>query len=168
MRIERYEFRPGMVFQAGAKPDAKVVGTTLEELRQQFKGEITPEDVVEAARSLNNPLHPYFQWDDSKAAQEHRLAQARSLIRSVVAIYRDPKISKEPVRMVAFTHIRDGEASHYRDTSEAMRVKTTRAAILKRAWDELKQWRRRYQTLREFADLFDAIDDLEDDWPPEK
>lgn len=165
MNITGYEFREGMIFQAGAKADPAVVGSALEDLRKQFRGELRAEDVVEAARSKNSPLHAFFEWDDSAAAHHHRLAQARSLIRCVVAIYKNPQASAEPIRIHAFTHIRDGEASHYRDTAAAMNTRSTREAILKRAWDELKQWQRRYKELKEFSELFSAMEDAEKKLP---
>lgn len=44
-------------------------------------GLIQPETVVANARDPASPLHTYFEWDDSAAAHQHRLAQARRLIR---------------------------------------------------------------------------------------
>lgn len=46
-------------------------------------GVLTPAAVVDAARDESHPLHDRFEWDDSKAAEAHRLNQARVLIRSV-------------------------------------------------------------------------------------
>lgn len=46
-------------------------------------GKLTAHDVVRAARNPESPLHSCFEWDDSKAAEQWRLEQARSLIRSV-------------------------------------------------------------------------------------
>ena len=36
-------------------------------------GKLKPEAVVEAAKDPASPLHARFEWDDGKAAQEHRL-----------------------------------------------------------------------------------------------
>lgn len=46
-------------------------------------GVLIPEQIVEAARDPASPLHEEFEWDDSVAAQQHRLNQARTLIRSI-------------------------------------------------------------------------------------
>ncbi len=43
-------------------------------------GLVRPEAVVEAARDEASPLHPYFEWDDTEAAHQYRLVQARKLI----------------------------------------------------------------------------------------
>lgn len=160
MNVVGYEFREGFIPQKGAKVGPDLVGRHLELLRQQFKGELTPPDVLADARNPNSPLHGFFEWDDNEAAEQYRLSQARGLIRSVVAIYREPKASSEPVRIAAFTHIAEGEASHYRATHHAMSQKATRDVVLAQAWRELQQWRRKYQHLRKFADLFEAIDEI--------
>lgn len=44
-------------------------------------GSLTPEAVVDDARDPESVLHPCFEWDDTKAAHQHRLNQARGLIR---------------------------------------------------------------------------------------
>lgn len=164
MEVLRYQFADGARFQAGAKADPNSVGSSLETLRQQFKGELTPSDIVEAARSTNHPLHSFFEWDDTKAAQAHRLAQARTLIRSVVAVYRRDKTSA-PIAIKAFMHIPEGETSHYRSTPDALSQKKTRDAVLQMAWRELAAWRKKYRDLKQFADLVKVIDEVEDKLP---
>lgn len=49
-------------------------------------GRITPEEVVAAAEDPSSPLHAEFLWDDTAAAKQHRLNQARALIRSVQVV----------------------------------------------------------------------------------
>lgn len=63
------------------------------------KGYLLPEDLVEAARPADALMHRVFEWDDAKAAQAHRIAQARSVIRSVGVVLNTP--SKREVRSVA-------------------------------------------------------------------
>lgn len=56
---------------------------------------LTPDIVVESARNPESPLHARFEWDDTKAADEHRRAQARMLIRSIKVEYRTTTMSFE-------------------------------------------------------------------------
>jgi hypothetical protein len=85
-------------------------------------------------------------------------AQARGLIRSVVAIYTMPD---QPARRTkAFVHIAERGAPHYRDAAEAMSLTKTRDMVLARAWNEFQEWRNRYKDLKEFAALFDAADEI--------
>jgi hypothetical protein len=158
MRIAGFEFSEGARFQPGPHPDAKAVGEHLEMLRQQFKGEITPKDVLDDARNDNSPLHSFFEWDDGEAAEQHRLQQARGLIRSVVAIYVDD--AQPAVRTRAYVHIPEGKTSHYREAGHAMSQKKTRDMVLQRAWREFQQWRQRYRDMKEFADLFEVADEV--------
>lgn len=159
MRIGGYEFTDGARFQAGAKGDAKAVGEHLELLRQQFKGELTPKDVLDDARHDNSPLHTFFEWNDGEAAEAYRLQQARGLIRSVVAIY--VREDAPAVRTRAYVHVPEPSAPHYRDAGHAMQQTKTRQMVLTRAWSELAAWRKRYKDLKEFSDLFDVIDEAE-------
>lgn len=52
----------------------------LQAIEEKHGGILRPRDVVDEARDENNVLHNYFEWDDAKAADEHRLWQARQLI----------------------------------------------------------------------------------------
>lgn len=94
----------------------------------------------------------------SVAAESHRLAQARGLIRAVVAIYVDDE--KAAVRMKAFVHVPENGAPHYRETRHAMSQTHTRDLVLMQAWRELQYWRRRYRDLSEFAKVFEATDEV--------
>lgn len=159
MKIAGFEFAEGARFQSGAHPEATVVGAHIEMLREKFKGEITPEDVLADAKHDNSPLHSFFEWDDSAAAHQHRLQQARGLIRSIVVRY--VREDKPMVKARAYVHINQGETSHYREVSHAMSVKVTRDAVLKQALQELIGWQKRYHDLHEFADLFEAVEQIE-------
>lgn len=57
--------------------------TKIEEMVNTL-GKVAPAQIVEAARDENSPLHGVFEWDDTIAAEEHRLLQARQLIRTIV------------------------------------------------------------------------------------
>jgi hypothetical protein len=161
MRIAGFEFSDGARFQSGAVKDAKAVGAHLELLRQQCKGELTPEDVLSDAKHDNSPLHSFFEWDNTAAAHQHRLAQARGLIRSVVAIYVDEEKQKPAVRAKAYVHIAEAGAPHYREAGHAMSQSKTRRMVLQRAWRELQAWKTRYSDLKEFSDLFEVIAEVE-------
>lgn len=159
MKIAGFEFSPGSRFQPGAIQNAKAVGDHIELLRKQCKGELTPEDILADAKHDNSPLHSFFEWDDTAAAQQHRLQQARGLIRSVVAIYTHD--DAPATRQRAYVHISEPQAPHYRELGHAMSQKKTREMVLQRAWNEFQQWRRRYAELKEFAAVFEAAEQTE-------
>lgn len=63
---------------------AQVVGDFLE---KKFGDDpITPEQYVAAAKPSRSPIHDTLEWDDEKAANEYRVTQARSIMRSIVII----------------------------------------------------------------------------------
>jgi hypothetical protein len=148
----RYVWRDGQGDDPGL---AQKVGERLNELEKQY-GEITPELVLDDARSANSLLHRFFTWDDSQAAHAHRLWQARQLIGRVhVRIIEDGK-DRNPVR--AFINLKKDDGQSYTNTVSALSDEFKRAQILKRARDELIGWRNRYDDLQEFAGVVMAID----------
>lgn len=68
-------------------------------------GSLTPEMVVREASSSNSPLHGLFEWNDARAAHQHRLDTARTLIREVRV-----KITHNQVRLDAPYFVRDPAA----------------------------------------------------------
>lgn len=68
-------------------------------------GRVTPEQVVAAARDPANPLHEEFEWDDSVAAHQWRLDQARAIIRSVRVT-----IEVQDIKVPVISYVRDPEA----------------------------------------------------------
>ena len=71
--------------------DPQVVGEWFETLRKKHGGALRPADVLDAAKDKTSPVHSYFEWDDTKAAEQWRLEQARKLIREVEVTWSEPK-----------------------------------------------------------------------------
>jgi hypothetical protein len=139
------------------KVAAQVVGEELESIEEQA-GEVTPRAIVDRASSPNNVLHPFFEWNNDRAADKWRLEQARHLVQSVIVKEIDGAEPKEPVR--AFVSISREAGRSYVGIATAMSDDEKRAAVLQQAKKELEDWRQRYRSLTEFAKLFDAIDQL--------
>lgn len=92
-----YEFTSGNKFKG---LDAQTVGEELERIRKQFDG-LPTERVVEEAKNKASPLHTAFTWNDKIAAHNHRMDEARDLIRCVLV---RETANSEP--MHAFIHVR--------------------------------------------------------------
>ena len=56
----------------------------LAEIVAQAGGPVSPEDILEAARNPEHPLHDYLEWDDAKAAHAGRLEQAEGFIQDTL------------------------------------------------------------------------------------
>lgn len=89
-------------------------------------GALDPERVVEAARNPNSSMHKQFDWDDSTAAHEHRLSQARALIKRVkVNVIRT---DNEVVRVSSY--IRSPSGSGYEQTQKVMVNQADRITVM--------------------------------------
>ena len=60
-------------------------------------GKLTAETVLDDAYNPNSPLHAQFEWDDTVAAHQYRLVQARQIIRGVQV-----SVMERPVRQYVF------------------------------------------------------------------
>lgn len=63
---------------------AQRVGEALDAISRDNGGTLHPQDVVAAARAPESVLHSLFEWDDRKAARQHRLDQATRMIAAIV------------------------------------------------------------------------------------
>lgn len=64
---------------------SEVVASELERIRER-DGVLRASVVVREAEPDESPIHDKFTWDDEKAANEFRLIEARTLIRSVIVV----------------------------------------------------------------------------------
>lgn len=56
----------------------------------EAKGSLTTKGVLTEAKRVRSVLHKEFNWDDTKAAIEYRMIQARRLIKRYNVIIEDP------------------------------------------------------------------------------
>lgn len=163
-----FQFREG----SHLRGDAQVVGERLESIRAK-RNALTPELVLKDASNIRSPLHPYFEWDDAKAAEQHRLQQAGHLIRCVSVTFEDveapaprqvnlvelPVMTVPPRPVRAFLAIKDGEGeSGYVGTRQAMADPEMRRQVLARAHSEMDAVGRKYRELAELSQVFLALD----------
>lgn len=145
-----------IVWKSGSqfKVDVEIAHREVERIRAKHGGEATPEAVVEAAKSKRNPLHEEFEWDDAVAANEHRLEQARWMLRSIQIVREDVRTDR-PQRLYEVVRTRvEGERKArnvYRTVDDIMADPQTRAELLSRALRELVSWQQRYRGLQELA-----------------
>lgn len=143
-------------FHVRGRLDAQVVGNRLESLRAT-RGQLTAEITVDDARPIDAVLHPAFEWDDTLAAEQFRLEQARGLIRSVVVLQAGPE-DAPPIR--AFVVVGEIGEQVYVSTYVAMSDPELRRQVLDRALRELHQWQAKYRELSELAKVFEALEQV--------
>lgn len=78
--MKEYSYKNGA--RIAIAVDAQVFGETLDKL-QARDGKVTPEALLKEAMPKRSPIHNVFNWDDTEAARQWRLWQARASIREV-------------------------------------------------------------------------------------
>jgi hypothetical protein len=125
----------------------------LKRLMEENGGVLLPQSVVDAARDDESPLHDQFEWDNSKAAEAHRLHQARMLIRCTVVFE-----ERTQTNIKAFVSLStDRTTGGYRETVAVMRHKDMREIALQDALDELERVQTKYGHIKELASVFKAV-----------
>ena len=133
----------------------KIIAPILEEIRARHSGLLMADDVVEEARQRNSPLHPYFNWNDTKAAHQYRLWQARQLI-TVVTI-KLPNARKLIQMYVSLHKDRKQPDGAYRGILDVMSDKDLRYQLVMEALDDLKYWEKKYSQMAELTEIYNAI-----------
>jgi hypothetical protein len=139
---------------------AKLREARLAELRKiqaKHRGLLPPKHVVAFARDPKSALHGHFQWDDGKAAHQHRLWQARQLIDSF-EIVREGSTKPTPV----FVSLESDRASGrgYREMSKILTSEELTAQMLASALKDLNVLKERYQSLTELTPIWRSMDDV--------
>ena len=137
---------------------AEIVGEELERLIAKSNNQITPADIVKAAKSKKSPIHNCFEWDNTKAAKKYREDQARYLLRVIVVIYDDEDEDEIEVRLCQ--NIQTENDSFYTTTIKAMQDPEMSSYIELQALKELQACRSKYQTLKRFFEVWEAVDAL--------
>lgn len=129
----------------------------LREIERANNGVLLPESVVNRASNPDSALHSAFEWDNTEAARKYRLEQARQLIR--VCVEYVPHIGQE-VRAFVSLHTEryiDGQEGGYRHMPTLLRTDRGRADVLETALWELEAIQRKYEAVKELADVFAAL-----------
>lgn len=148
-----YKWKPGTFLVA----DAAKVGTELERLGQV----VSAESVVEAARDDETELHKCFEWDDSEAARQHRLSQARYVLRRISVVHEVTRPDAEPVcvRVRAYECVQiTANERRYVPTTTALSSPDLRVQVLGRLERTIAEAE---QTARIYAYLCDEIRDVQ-------
>lgn len=142
--------------------NAKDAFEAIEQIRKKLGGEVSPDDIVAAAKSKQHKLHSVFEWDDTAAAKEHRLNQSRTLLRSIEVVYAEmPDRPMRSYEIIAKKKRGDEQSKTiYRTSDEAMSDPETRDALIADAIRQAMAFRRRFQGLRELQLIFEAIDQV--------
>lgn len=126
----------------------------LDQIQKQNRGMLDPIKVVNFAKNKNTALHKCFTWDNTKAAQEYRIWEARQLIRVHVIML--PQKPQTPVR--AWVSLKsDRRKGGYRSIQDVMSDSALRASMLEQAAAEMELFKSKYAALEELAEVFASM-----------
>jgi hypothetical protein len=151
-----YRIKPGAHLR---RADAEALAGVMAELAtQKLSTEQQCRKLVEMARPKKSPIHHCFEWDDKRAADAHRIQQARYYWRSIEVTLDTEDATEKPIR--AFHPVfADGER-RYTDVQTITESVDLAAQLVAQAKSELKSFRNRYDIIRDhMAPVFKAIDD---------
>ena len=98
--VKKYKARKGATFN---NKDAQVIGVTIDSLRND-SGFVTPKVIVDNAKDAKSPIHKFFEWDNSSAAERFRIQQARDVNNHIVEIV---VIAEEQKEQRSFVYVDD-------------------------------------------------------------
>lgn len=147
--MKRYTFRKHSRY---SNEDAQAVGSFIETKFGSLN--VDPKKIVNLARPRNSPIHKYFEWDDTLAAEKFRLSQARNLINALYVSVRG-----ETVR--AYESVIVADRSSYVNIDEISQSDDLVNQVIQKAYQEALYWKERYQLYRStFGEVFESIDKL--------
>ena len=132
--------------------DLRIIRQEMDRIRKQNPdGLLLPNEMVESAREAASPLHRCFNWDDAAAAHQHRLSQARTLIREIEVTYPDDQGEVAVPKYVSLVSDRKRPGGGYRETGKVMGSVSLLAELEETAKRDLGGLLRRYEMLRDFC-----------------
>jgi hypothetical protein len=140
------------IYQTTKTITKDVVKEILEVEREEG---LNAENIVERARNRNNPLHNFFEWDNTEAAHQYRLHQGRVLINQVkIVVQNQTLFGFENVRV----EVANGDTERfYKPVMEILNNEEQRKELIKRALQTQKYWAEQYEKFSELKPIVVAI-----------
>ena len=138
------------------------VAAAVRRVYDECAGHDLAVNVLAAARDGDPALHGYFEWDDSEAAEQYRLAQAQTLVRRVkVRLVRQD--NPEPVIVRAYVAARELPAEDDRPPGSFLAIEeiagatADQAALMESIRRDVTRLRRKYQSVADFLSLLGDV-----------
>ena len=136
--MSTYKAKKGTAF---SDEDAAVIGRFLE--KHFPNGEYDKKKIVELASKPRSPIHKYFEWDDTKAAEKYRITQAGRMSKCLVVVVKD-----KPIPAAVSVRVRKGGPKAYVSIAKAVQSDELMDQVLEDAISALKGWEFRFRTLK--------------------
>jgi len=141
----------------GAGLGAQVAGEEMERIRSKH-GVLSKTTVVIEASNKNNPLHNFFEWNNEKAAEKHRLSQAGGLIRELrVRVTTEDKEQKS-VRAYVQVAPPESEKASYHPIINVLNDNSMRLQLEKQCEVDIKTFRKKYAEIKAVRNIIREMD----------
>lgn len=141
-------------------PSADIAHAVIEEIRHR-RGAVTPQLLVIDAKKKKSPLHGCFEWDDSKAAEQHRVTQARNILSYICVEVEQDEPDEKPQQVRAFiapSSVGKDSKTSYVPVDEVRNDAEMQSAYLHQLQNELNSIKNKIKSFKEFAAVVRAID----------
>jgi len=141
-------------------PDADIAYGVIASIKKR-RGGVTPQLLVIESKRKSSPLHNCFEWDNSKAAEEYRIVQAREILRFLIVEiepeeeYEDPQFVRA---FVAPSSVEKEGNTSYVTIEEVCGDEELEAAYLRQLKRELNSIKNKIKGFKEFSEVVKAID----------
>ena len=115
--------------------------------------EVSPDQLVEAARDEATELHKCFDWDDQIAAEKWRKQQARQILCYLVIKEEEPAEESVPVRVFY-----KNDSGGYKQSALIFKNDDEYQKLLQAAYAELRAFKKKYSRLQELSEILALID----------
>lgn len=130
--------------------DAKKCKQEIESIGSDVK----PKQIVDYAKNPETELHKCFTWDNDLAAEKCRLYEARQIVCNLVIVESDSGGENETqIRVFHKTDNEDG----YKPLQFILQDKDEYKKLLEQCSYDLKNLKKKYQTISEYQEIWDLI-----------
>lgn len=146
-------------------------------LRIEKEKGLTAESLVEMAKDEDNPLHNFFEWEDSLAGEKWRLQQARVLINEVKVIIEEKEYyAFENVQIAVLEggeqQVSKNKERVYKPVIEIISNQELRRQIVDSALNKLSYWEEQNSKYEELHPIIKSAqkvrEQLDKEWQKKK
>ena len=139
------------------KATRDAIAARLDKIASLNGGRLTPDSVLRDAQSPKSPLHDQFEWDDSAAAKQWRLSQARELIRSIRV-----EVTVDTRTVSTVRYVRDPAAGEEQGYVETAKLRTDKDLARDALIAELTAAHSRFERAHSLADVLGLADEFDE------
>lgn len=151
-----YKWAPhASINKALKNADPQKIGQQVEQIQRERGGNFEAVDLVNEARPKNSVLHDVFEWDDTEAAEQYRIQQARHLLSVLVVETELPDHEKVTHRV--FVSITERGETGYSSLAHVMTDEALRRQFLTKLLNQLNAWQEQCKQYQDLAELMTPI-----------